>query len=211
MTDKLSVAKALQEKIALLDGEPLVLPIKDAEAPPEIPRILLKSEDGRCSLNLARSRFDFIYKPEGNTLEDALAQHMPILKSVLGACTETLSPTISRLGFVGKLICTLDESSNSLIQSKFIQSGHFENTNQIQLNVLNLFTLGSIETNRWIKIHSLRHKSDPNDDKAIQFELDINTLPAKAAFYKFDAMMGFFDDSAKHFETLANELISTLY
>jgi hypothetical protein len=208
--DKLGIAKALQERIPLLDGEPLVLPIKDAQAPPEIPRILLKSEDGRCSLNVAKSRFDFIYKPEGNDLSEALAQYLPLLKQVLTACMEALSPTINRLGFVVKLICTLEGSSNALMLHKFIRSGNFENTQQIQLNVLNRFRLGTIETNRWIKIHSLRNTSNSLDDKAMLLELDINTLPEKAESYNFDAVMSFFGEASDHYVNMTNELVSII-
>lgn len=210
MTDKLAIAKALQERIQVLDGEPLVLPIKDAEAPPEVPRILLKSGNGKYSLNLARSRLDFFFKPDENNLEKALTEDMVIFKQVLNAYKEALSPAINRLGLIIKQICLLEESSNSLMLHKFIQTGRFESTHQIQLNVLDRLRLGSIETNRWIKIHSLRNKSNPQDDKAISLELDINTLQETHQLFSTDTIIAFFGDAGNHCITISEQLVSAL-
>ncbi len=47
---------------------------------------------------------------------------------------------------------------------------------EAQLNFLSKEKLGDIKINKWLRINSLRKKTDPKDDKAVQIIFDINTL-----------------------------------
>jgi hypothetical protein len=197
MPDKLGLAKSLRDRIQRLNGEPLVLPLKHQEAPPEIPRVILKGEDEKFSLNVARSRFDLFFAPSDSDMDESFGDFVPILEEVLRACKEILSPSVKRLGLVSKASFMLDESSNLVIASNLLKEERFTNTYEVQINVLNRVSLGPVEVNRWLKIHSARNKSDQDDDRAIIIETDTNTMPERPLPYGDDQFLLFFNAAWK--------------
>jgi len=54
------ISQLNQETDNLFDGDPIILPIPN-DAPPEVPRIILKSQDDSYTLNLCQNRVDLFY------------------------------------------------------------------------------------------------------------------------------------------------------
>ena len=191
----------VQETNDFLKGEPTILPIPD-DAPPEIPRIILKSKTYPYSCNFCKNRFDFFYKGQGKpdkTLEEVFPGFQKILDRLTTYVKTSLNIKVMRLGFISNFVIGLKESGNKYLLREYLHPNIFLNPYEIQINVLHKFELESFKVNLWIKLKPLRMKNNVKDDRRILVEIDINTLS--------EEMYDFSPDQIKRFIVFAHDHI----
>jgi len=181
MSRKLGLAQDVISAAAnLLDADPVLLPIPD-DAPPEFPRVIFKNEDGNVSFSLSLNRADFSiqYKADGSVFSDqgVFEQYVSSLMSVILPIVESHKASFKRIGLIFDLLSGLQKSSNILIKDVFLQGDYFDDAYRIELSTLHRLQLVNFEVNRWLRVKSLRSKSDPADDFTMQVLLDMNTVP----------------------------------
>lgn len=199
----------VQETNDFLKGEPTILPIPD-DAPPEIPRIILKSKTYPYSCNFCKNRFDFFYKEQrkpDKTLEQVFPDFQKILDRLTAYVKTSLNIKVMRLGFISNFVIGLKESGNKYLLREYLHPNIFLNPYEIQINVLHKFELGFFKVNRWIKLKPLRMKNNVKDDRRILIEIDINTLSEETYDFSPDQIKQFIVFARNH---IRDEVMSSL-
>lgn len=177
LSNKISVAKKLTDStLTLFDGEPLILPIPN-DAPPEIPRIILKNREETISCNLSLNRIDFVWNEKADPsrkIEEVSEDYLDGLFNATKVLKNGFNPTINRLGFIATFFVYLEESATAFLSRTFIKNGYLSDSKQIQLGALRLITVDAVDANRWIRLSPLTHK-ETGKDTAISIIVDINT------------------------------------
>lgn len=216
LTDKLEVAQALRKlKTINFEGEPTIFPLPE-DAPLEIPRIILKSKDNSFALNISPIRTDLIFQSQKSAESDLPngelstieKQIIPTILEVFEILSKNFSANVSRAAVIAKIIAKLDMSSKEFLQKTYIQK---MTTTPYEIKTHFLFKekLGDFQINKWKRLETLRNKKNLEDDSALLFALDINTLleidykftPKNLEdFYK--KAMGLIENEMKEFQKL---------
>jgi len=211
MSRKLGLAQDVVSAAAnLLDADPVLLPIPD-DAPPGFPRVIFKNEDGNVSFRLSLNRADFRirYEADGSAFSDqgVFEQYVSSLISVIVPIVESHKASFKRIGLIFDLLSGLQKSSNILIKDAFLQGAYFDNAHRIELSTLHRLQLVNFQANRWLRLKSVRSRSDPADDLAVQVLLDMNTVPEEIYDIGIAEIEGFCKEAYK----LANESIREFF
>jgi len=180
----------------VFDADPMILPI--GNAPPPVPRIAMKSRDGRYACEVALDRMSFTYQGAGKekrTLDSLYPPYRDILHKVIVAALASLGAPIVRLGFVTRHLVEIEGSSNEWMRESYLRADRLPPADETHLNFLHRLEMESFKVNRWIRIRTLREKNPPHNDTALAVEIDINTLPDRTARFDRSAIVGFFLDA----------------
>lgn len=177
------------------DGEPLLIPLP-SDAPPEFPRIILKSKDEKLNLNISLGRIDLIF--ENKTAENLEVNEMfkslsKLNKYIYDLVIKNFSGTINRLG----LIITFNSNKLNLTTVKnFINNDSVDSKNNEEVNI-NLFARNKIkefDTNNWTRITGQSH--DQNRPGFVIMD-DINIRQDKLANLNSEVTEKFFSEVFK--------------
>lgn len=185
----------------LFDGQPIMLPIPP-DAPPEIPRIIVKNARGTYTCNVSKNRIDFIFSAKDTplTLKDGSDKFLNHLLTLADFLRNSFKMSINRVGTIGTLVLTLQESSNKFIPVKFLKEHLFGDTYEIQFGVLKKVPLAGYEANCWFKMNTLRNTKDLADDRAMSITFDINTQQEATYDLNKDQIGLFFNSAIKYVE-----------
>lgn len=175
LTRKLDLAVAVRKASdSLFDADPLIVPIP-ADAPPEIPRLQVRSRDGRWTCLVAGSRMDIVFElpPDrhGTTgFDQAVADQAVVCKSTWSALQSEYAAVGNRIGIVSLFLGTADNAIQ-LVRTRFLLPSDAPEPHELQLHALHRMTLGPDGINRWTRCVASASEG------LIQLEVDINTLP----------------------------------
>lgn len=179
---------------ALFDGDPLVLPLP-SDAPPEIPRIVLKSKDERYSCNVSGVRLDFFYREKEPArkwvdLRDEYLQHLSAISQTVVA---TLRTGITRLGSVAEFHVPIGSSPSLAMRRAYLKEGILPGEHEIQLGILHRQSWETIEINRWVRLRGKEGES------ALRVVVDINTIPEKKYDFDVEGIESFYNRVSSFF------------
>jgi len=177
----------------VFDADPMILPI--GNAPPPVPRIVLKSRDERFVCEVALDRLNLAYNDARNqkrTLESLYPEYRDILHHVVLGTLAGLGVPIMRLGFVTRHLVEIGESANEWLLQTFLRPDRIPTAFETHLNMLHRFEMESFRVNRWIKIWTLRDPNNPTRDPASMVEIDINTFPEENIQFDRAAILAFY-------------------
>lgn len=201
LSDKLKVAQGIREGLnGILDGEPLIMPIPE-DAPPEIPRIILKSKDGTYSCNVNTGRIGLIFNEKSEpklSLANAKKQILPLFRKLSEIVVDQkIANEINRLGLVFNFFIKLSESGTKFLVERFLKQIPSGPPYETRIHLLYHDRIKNYEINKWIKISPLRKVKDKSDDTALSFIIDINTSSEMIERYKFNkkAIDNFYNES----------------
>lgn len=201
LSDKLKVAQYIREGLnGILDGEPLIVPIPE-DAPPEIPRIILKSKDGIYNCNVSTERIDLIFNEKSEpklSLANAKKQILPLFRKLTEiAVDQKIANEINRLGLVFNFFIKLPKSGTKFLVETFLKQIPSGPPYETRIYFLYHDKIKNYEINKWIKISPLRKVKNKSDDTALSFIIDINTLSEMIEKYKFNkkAIDNFYNES----------------
>lgn len=171
--DKHLVIAELRDKVGdVFDAEPIALPFP-SDAPPEIPRILLRSNDGTYTCNLALNRVDIfrsVTQQEPEDLEGIFANHELQTEEIFKYLKEK-GVVVNRIGltanFVGQ---TENKTAAEYLRDAFLVLDKLENPKELQIVYNKRARSDSVDFNHLIRIIS-------RDDSNILLQIDINTIP----------------------------------
>lgn len=181
ISDKLKITNSLNDSLSgLFDGDPVILPFPN-DAPPEIPRILLKSKDEQYNLQITMNRIDFIHrypkdvKIERYPVPDLYEKFVSIHKNLADINVE-----FNRAAVVTNWIIESDSPGALLLQAKYIQERvPFEDPSKIEVHCLTKETVAGCESNKWVRIKSAHKISAPEQNQFLLLVIDINTMAEK--------------------------------
>jgi len=156
----------------LFDGIPQVIDLP-LETPSEIPMVMLKSEDGLYSCNLARGRIDFFYnfntneKEWSSILKDFITKAQNLIKFIYK------EQEINRFGLIGNFFID-DKNPVWQINNKYIKN------NLGELNEL-LIRYNKVETMYGMTLNNIYHVEAGfnflTQTKGVTIQRDINNVP----------------------------------
>jgi len=176
---KVQVTAELSNQLAdLLDDEPVILPVPD-DAPPDIPRIILKSKDGKYGGNINLNNVNFNYTEKGKPSKKLQGIHEEFLTNI-GNFTKAIIKAgvmekASRLGSVTELITFTEDNPIEVIKRNFLHGEELGELSQIDLGLLTKITWDNIKINRWHRFKTRTAEMAPGGAPFIAFIIDINT------------------------------------
>jgi len=197
--DKLDFARSVVNATrGIFDGDPMILPLPEEQeqAPPDVPYIVLKSKNNWYRCNICGNRIDLFFKRGkdiGQNISELWPDYKNIIKDFSNYIKETLNEKIWRLGFVATFVKDVGRSVNEILNGAYLQPNIFEDSHEIQLNILKKINFKSFNINRWIKFRPLRIKEDLSQDFGMSIEIDINTIAEKVYDFDKEEIMEFFN------------------
>lgn len=197
-SDKLKIAQELTKiKTIKFTGEPTILPLP-INAPLEIPRIILKTDDEKYNLNSSPSRTDLIFHEKSTdkagipTILTKDASSLLINATVdIFETIKSFTANVSRAAVVVKLIVKFDKSAKEFLQENLLKKME-NNPYEVNLGLLFKEKLESFKINKWHRFITLRNNKNPADDSALQFSIDINTLTEVDYKFSTDKIKDFY-------------------
>jgi len=195
LTDKIEIANSLNQRVKrIFDGEPVLLPIP-ADAPAEIPRIILTSKDHRYENNIAVDRLQLIYTEQGKPekeLNDLREDYLKIIRDIAEVVKREWKADVFRLGFIVRFLA-FPSDPVELIMSTFIQEGAIKTPRRLEVHVLDRMTWDELEINKWYRLSSVEIPGATGGNKALSVVFDVNTIPAKRYEFGADSITAFYD------------------
>ena len=194
---KLDLAMAIRSASGgLLDADPLMLPIPP-NAPPELPRLQLRSGDGHWVYQVTGNRLDFVFEPPFDKLgdiefADTIQRQAQINGSIWDAIQAEYSASGSRIGIVS-LFVSLPGDPVRVLQTRFMQPSNAPTPHQLQLHALHKMVLGEIPINRWVRCIAGELPLESGSQDSLRVEIDVNTLPERHFGLGSAAILGFAD------------------
>lgn len=192
---KVQLAADLSNQLAdLLDDEPVILPVPD-DAPPDIPRIILKSKNGRYSVNIKLNNVSFKYTEKGKPANELQAIREEFLQN-FSDFTEILIKlgvieTASRLGSVTEFL-VFTQDPIDVIKRNFLRPEELEELSQIDLGLLTKTTWDDVQINRWHRFTTRTGETAQGSEPYIIFAIDINTKADIEYKFSHEAIVGFY-------------------
>lgn len=176
LTNRLKVASIITSKIKELDGAPTILPFPD-DAPPEIPRISLTSQNQEFVCNVSLSRIDFINKtPEiknGKPSSIYKAELTSLMENFNEVLFKELSGSVFRLGLIMNYY-TYPQGGGLDFLNQFA-IGEETDAKEIQLHKLSENKINNFAINNWTRLVANKDKKIEGRNPLLVIS-DINTL-----------------------------------
>ncbi|MHB9026210.1 MAG: hypothetical protein ACYC7E_18890 [Armatimonadota bacterium] len=194
-------------------GELTVLPLP-AEAPPEIPRVVMRSDDKEYTLQAMPSRLNLLWHKQQPDSQLDYEKHIEWVLGALQGYIEKFTIVVGRLACVTRRYVLDDRPSMTLAehfcQEKWLAAtGPLNRPDQFELHAFKTFALGEEDVNSWMRFKSGSFSyagPGPKIEKpAITVEQDINTMAEAAQTRKIsNEEMGIF------FRSMPSATIETL-
>lgn len=170
----------LQLRPGMFDGEPVVLPLP-ADAPPEIPRIILQNKDASKKIEFAPTRVNIFRK---KTIENDKIDVQEFILESAAILKDYLRITRARCGRLATVLhrFSLQEDPSKEIASHFCKEpflrNPFNRPASFELHARKRYQfIKALEVNSWVRIKSGQVQYPSEDSKPIVLvEQDINTL-----------------------------------
>ncbi len=150
----------------VFDGDPFFTNVPSG-APKDIPRLILKSRDGRYGCNISFNRVDLF---QNKLKEDvSLEKQKEAIKSIFNFL-ENKKITINRVGFIGNFLTIIEgQTSADYINSKFIKEKALENPRELIINYSKRTKQKDIDFNIFLRLLG-------NNEKNLNLQIDVNTI-----------------------------------
>lgn len=165
--NSLKVASKIQEEIAMFDGEPYVLPVKDA--PPEIPRIILQNKDKSIKLEISFQRANLIITGD---IEDKFEVSNGILATLVELIYNDFNWKLKRLGRYATEKVKFSEPAIQFLKDNYLKEEKFEDAEQLNLHWLQKENFIDQNVNLWTKINT----PEGSERKEFTVTVDLNLV-----------------------------------
>ena len=180
----------------LFDAMPQILPIP-ADAPAEIPRVQMRSENGKYNCNIACSRVDFILNGDFRdevVWPDLTKDFLAKVKLFIGSIFE--QSKIVRFGLIGNFFIP-DKSATTSMTRKYLKVD-LNSAEEINLRFNKRTSSHGFNLNNISSINTALAESNGQADKGIFIELDVNNIPTQEVI-KADALLQLIENQMPSF------------
>lgn len=186
--NSLKIASKIQEEISMFDGEPYVLPVKDA--PPEIPRIILQNDNESIKLEISFQRATLIVSGDD---EKKFETTNNILISLVKLIYNEFNWKLKRLGRYASKKIKITGSAIQFLKDNYLKEEKFEQTEQLNLNWLQKEIFIDQNVNLWTKINT----PEGIERKEFRVTVDLNLIEDEDRELTEDFCDKFFKKSVK--------------
>lgn len=209
-SDPLAVAQAIRRAAGdVFDGQPGVFPVPP-NAPQDVPRIVLTDRGNRYQCKLSSGRVNLAFDGrKGNPPAIGVIwdEYCGVLRQLAEYLRKKNPTRVWRLGLVMHLFKVLGGSANSHILERYLKGGRFQKPYELQVNVLHKQELGEFQINRWLRLRPMRNREDPENDRGLVVEVDINTPAEQNNDFTEDEIAHFFEEAYQHIALDAMSLV----
>ncbi|SFL42149.1 hypothetical protein [Halanaerobium salsuginis] len=189
--NSLKVASKIQEDISVFDGEPYVLPVKDA--PPEIPRIIMQNKNETIKLEISFQRATLIITGDDeNKFETANS----ILDTLSDLIYNEFNWKLKRLGRYATEKVEFADSAIKYLKYNYLKEEKFEDTEQFNLHWLQKETFIEEKANFWTKINT----PEGIERKEFRITVDLNLVEDEDRELSLESCGEFFLKSVQKIE-----------
>ncbi|MDO6694232.1 hypothetical protein Q4574_13140 [Aliiglaciecola sp. 3_MG-2023] len=161
----------------LFDAMPQILPIP-ADAPADIPRVQMRSENGKYNCNISCSRVDFILN--GDFTDEASWPDLTrdfMAKVKLFSSKVFDDSKINRFGLIGNFFIP-DKSSSTSMTKKYLKVD-LNTAEEINLRFNKRSSSHGFQLNNITSVNTAIFELNGKIDKGIFIELDVNNIPTE--------------------------------
>jgi len=188
----------------LFDAMPQIHPIP-MEAPQDIPRVQMSSENGRYNCNIASSRIDFILSADlGGEFDWPEITKDFIAKTTLFINSVFSGTKIVRFGLIGNFFIP-DKSASSTLTRKYLKID-LNSAEEINLRFNKNSSSYGLSLNNISSINTAIRETNEGHEKGVFIELDINNIP-KLELLKSDTLVQLIE---KHMPLFSPEKVKGL-
>lgn len=206
LSNRLEAANLLSQGTSFFDGPPTILPFPD-DAPPEIPRIILKSKEENYVCNVTSNRIDFVFEDRksesGSEIKDFEKQYFSNLHLLVKA-VYNLKARSSRLGLVAKYLGFPKMKTVKFLIEQYLKNIESDSV-EAQVHFLKLGKAAKYNVNIWTRLITQRQKNSKSDRLLIVS--DINTSLEEKHDINVSMAINFFKEA---FSTSQREVNRTL-
>ena len=200
-SDPLALAQGLQRAVGgLFDGQPGVFPVPP-NAPENVPRILLKDRLERYQCKVSSGRLDLAFdgsKKQESSVAAVWDEYSGIIRQLAEYFKKKNPIRVWRLGFIVRLFRVLRESASAHIREKYLKDDRFENPYELHLSVLDKECMATFNINRWLRLRPSRKKDDPENDRGLMVDVDINTPAEENNDFSEEEITQFYEEAFQH-------------
>lgn len=195
---------------------PQSLPIPK-DAPPEIPRIIVSSEDKMWSIHISLRRTDLtlsvpdFFKYDNLDFNDFIS----VAQAFFSSYKDSLNLRVQRLALVTERIRELDDPSmvikDRYCKERLSEEGQpFHNSERFEIHCLKKYSVSDYHLNSWVRIRALKyvHKATGETRPLIHLENDLNTLSEEddeERSFNSDQIAGFFESMPTELNTILSK------
>jgi hypothetical protein len=160
--------------------------VQGGMAPPELPRLIVLSEDQRWGLELAPARVNLRRSAaRGQTLDALLEELRAMVLPLHSWLAEQANLRVFRIGLIADLRCDTRSSASEKIMNYFLQprAGQGSTPTEIHLAVHHRLVLGesgpgggALMLNRWLRVQPMRTRDARRLDFAALVQIDLNSM-----------------------------------
>ena len=205
------IASLLGEYADVFDGDPLALPIPP-EAPPEVPRVELRSADARYRLRAAPARLDIFEQRISADRGVNLPEFCQLAAGVINAYLEATQAVIGRMACVITRIAEDDTPALSVARhfcrDKWL-AGPLNRPEKFELHAHKRFELnGEFEINSWFRCRTatlqFAEAAEASTRDVISVQQDFNTLTEESVErdYSRDEVLRFYELAQPEFDVV---------
>ncbi len=200
-SDPLAMAQGIRHAVGgLFDGQPGVFPVPP-NAPSNVPRIVLSDRAKKYQCKVSAERVDLAFdgskrKPTGAGI--VWDEFSGLIRQLAEYLKKKNPARVWRLGLVAHLFKVLEGSANAHIQQKYLKDVRFGDPYELHLSVLNKEQMGQFTINRWLRLRPMRKTDDPQDDRGLVVEVDINTPVEENSDFSEGDITEFFEKAYQH-------------
>jgi hypothetical protein len=165
--NSLKIASKIQEDISVFDGEPYVLPVKDA--PPEIPRIILQNKNETIKLEISFRRATLIITGDD---ENKFKTANSILDTLSDLIYNEFNWKLKRLGRYATEKVEFSSSAIQYLKNNYLKEEKFEHAEQFNLHWLQKEIFIEENANFWTKINT----PEGIERKEFRLTVDLNLV-----------------------------------
>jgi hypothetical protein len=193
-----AVATILPRYSERFDGDMQVLPLP-ADAPPEIPRVVLQSGDGRWRLSMGPTRIDSVWNNKPGTARADLGEMTQECSEVLQRYIGEKHLPVDRLALVIQRVCPVENPAQVLVHrfcNEASENGPFRRSETFEIHNHKAYTPShegrQWHVNSWVRCKTAKLTSD--NRPVILVEQDLNTVGNESEPPRFDgaAVQNFF-------------------
>jgi len=211
-SDPLAIAQAIRRAAGgVFDGQPGVFPVPP-NAPANVPRIVLADKAKRYQCKVSVERVDIAYdgsKGKPGEIGIIWDEFSGVIRQLAEYLKKKNPTRVWRLGLVVHLFKVLERSANLHILEKYLRDERFREPHELHLSVLNKEQMGQFNINRWLKLRPMRKTDDPQDDRGLAVEVDINTPAEENNDFAEEQVTDFFERAYQHIATQDMLLVET--
>lgn len=169
----------------LFDGMPQIIPLP-FEAPHEIPRVTLRSNNDKYNCNIAASRIDLIFNEQGTPetewseiTQDFMAKSALFVKSMFGRTA------FVRFGLIGSFFVP-DKNPSLTIGRKYLKQD-MSTAEELNIRYNKRIESHGYSLNSIVSINTAI-VAQPKEEKGVFIELDVNNVPSNSQLRQDDVL-----------------------